>query len=662
MLKHYLILIALVIPLTAAAQWPGQERLSTWEVPSLDEVELPSDLIDFKAFYNQNRYSNHDECLSHLLDSIGEEVTIFFDSGTYSFQKSIILGSHQVLLGAGSQLTHFIFDLGGVNQHAIHLKGSINPTQTPIDEDLKLGEKSIKTSPNNFTKGDLIKIGYDDAQDVHNSWANGSIAQLVTVTDLDLNGITINEKSRLNLSENQSPRIIKINPVRQSGVANLSIERQDATKGQTSNIRCDYTQDCFFIGLESNLCNFAHIDIRNSHRTIVSGCYFHHGHDYGSGGKTYGVVLEFSSSSCLVSSNIFTNLRHSILFQAGSNGNVIYGNYSREAYWTDVMSPNSFGGDIVFHGNGPFRNLVELNVCQNLVIDNSHGTNGKNNVFYRNRAEHAGIFMNCSPASDGQIFLSNEVTGSGFEFHNGIPFPKGLYVLCGEEHIELNNVVQGQLRSPKDSTKDTMSFFLKNTKEDARIGYPKANSISLDAELRFSSEWRTLPLNTNYAFDFQFTSARAVRNKIDKQRVTLDWETTSLFKSAQFTVVRMGRTIDTLGTVNALDSETRYTFVDSSADPNEDYTYQIWYHNRMGFRRFSSVSVSAWANTKLLKNTKLQYPYQLHIWTFDGKQIHQTSVHSETELKKLYEDLCGPYLFHFQKGDEAFFRKIWINP
>jgi hypothetical protein len=55
MLKHYLILIALVIPLTAAAQWPGQERLSTWEVPSLDEVELPSDLIDFKAFYNQKQ-------------------------------------------------------------------------------------------------------------------------------------------------------------------------------------------------------------------------------------------------------------------------------------------------------------------------------------------------------------------------------------------------------------------------------------------------------------------------------------------------------------------------------------------------------------------------------------------------------------------------------
>jgi hypothetical protein len=662
MIRYAFIALGIVMPFLSFGGWPPLSRLATWDVPSRIDIELPVDLIDYNTYYNQHNFPNHDQCIAHLLDSLKDGGTVFFDSGSYFFQESIKLNSHQVLLGAGSEKTHLLFNLGGTNKHAIHLKGKIQSTQLFLNGDVALRDKELKLGQSDLQVGDLIKLGYEDAGDVHNAWARGSIAQLTTVHAVDTGGVTLKEESRLKLTKKQLPYVQKIEPIVNSGVANLSIERQDATKGQTSNIRCDYTQDCFFIGLESNLCNFAHIDIRNSHRTIVSGCYFHHGHDYGSGGKAYGVVLEFSSSSCLVSSNIFTNLRHSILFQAGSNGNVIYGNYSREAYWTDVMSPNSFGGDIVFHGNGPFLNLVELNVCQNLVIDNSHGTNGKNNVFYRNRAEHAGIFMNCSPASDGQIFLSNEVTGSGFEFHNGIPFPKGLYVLCGEEHIELNNAVQGQLRSPKDNTKDTMSFFLKNIKEDARIGYPKANSISLDAELRFSSEWRTLPLNTNYAFDFQFTSARAVRNKIDKQRVTLDWETTSLFKSAQFTVVRMGRTIDTLGTVNALDSETRYTFVDSSADPNEDYTYQIWYHNRMGFRRFSSVSVSAWANTKLLKNTKLQYPYQLHIWTFDGKQIHQTSVHSETELKKLYEDLCGPYLFHFQKGDEAFFRKIWINP
>ena len=166
----------------------------------------------------------------------------------------------------------------------------------------------------------------------------------------------------------------------------------------------------------------------------VEGSYFTNAFNHGGGGKAYGVVLAFTSSQCMVENNIFKRLRHSILFQAGPNGNIVGYNYSHDAYWTGVFSPSDFSGDIVMHGNYPFLNLIEGNIIQNLVIDNSHGINGPGNVFLRNRIENAGIFMNCSPATDFQAFIGNEITGTGTSTNGLIPFPKGLYSLCGRGH------------------------------------------------------------------------------------------------------------------------------------------------------------------------------------------------------------------------------------
>ena len=111
--------------------------------------------------------------------------------------------------------------------------------------------------------------------------------------------------------------------------------------------------------------------------------YFHEGHDYGSGGKAYGVLLHFTSNECFIEDNVFERLRHSVLLQAGANGNVIAYNYSRNPYWTDVsfIIPENSAGELVLHGNWPYANLFEQNIVDNIVIDDSHGANGPHNTF-----------------------------------------------------------------------------------------------------------------------------------------------------------------------------------------------------------------------------------------------------------------------------------------
>ena len=92
-------------------------------------------------------------------------------------------------------------------------------------------------------------------------------------------------------------------------------------------------------------------------------------------------MLHFTTNECLVEDNIFNHLRHSMILQAGANGNIFSYNYSYDPYWTGVFFPANSAGEIVLHGNWPYANLFEGNDVGNIVIDNSHDANGPHNTF-----------------------------------------------------------------------------------------------------------------------------------------------------------------------------------------------------------------------------------------------------------------------------------------
>jgi len=162
----------------------------------------------------------------------------------------------------------------------------------------------------------------------------------------------------------------------------------------------------------------------------------HHGFDYGGGGRAYGVMLHSTTNECLVEDNIYERLRHSMIVQSGANGNVFAYNYSLDAYWDSF--PNDAAGDAVLHGNYPYANLFEQNICQNIVIDNSHGPNGPNNTIFRNRAEKFGIFFSANN-SPNQNLIGNEIPNTS------LPYNIVNYTIQGDDHFVYGNNNKGNI-------------------------------------------------------------------------------------------------------------------------------------------------------------------------------------------------------------------------
>ena len=267
-----------------------------------------------------------------------------------------------------------------------------------------------------------------------------------------MDSMVLNKPLRRSYGGNKLPLLYKLKPRRQVHIKCLSIERVDSTTSQSSNIYLSSAVDCSISGIESHFCNFAHVVIENSTRITVANSFFKDAHSYGSGGKGYGVMLQFVTGDCFIHQNNFEHLRHSMILQAGANGNVFAYNYSKDPFWTETILPSNSAGDLVLHGNFVYMNLFEGNVVQNIIIDNSHGINGPYNTFFRNRTELYGIFMNSNPASNEQNFIGNQVTNTSSLF-------LGLYSLQGKNHFEFGNMIKGALMPKGTNEPDNTSMF-----------------------------------------------------------------------------------------------------------------------------------------------------------------------------------------------------------
>ncbi|MBI4646108.1 MAG: T9SS type A sorting domain-containing protein [Bacteroidia bacterium] len=378
---------------------------------------------------------NDDAILVALAAMNNSAGILFFPPGTYLFNSSLNIGDSIILRGSGSDSTSLKFNLGGTSANCINIAGTTTTDTTFINSNAGKDDTFIKVYNSTlFQVGDYIRILQNDADLIISSWANNSVGQIVKISSIAGNQINLSSPLRMDYNLSRTLWIMKIDPVKQSGIGCLKIEGTDQATTEGCNISFDYAVNCWLTGVESSMCNYAHVDVRAKKKKKIAGCYFHDAFDYGDGGKAYGTLVHHSSGECLIVNNIFKHLRHSMLCQAGANGNVFAYNYSRDPFWTGTSLPSNSAGDMVLHGNYPYANLFEGNIGQNIVIDNSHdinGINGPYNTFFRNRAELYGIFMNNNPASDNQNFIGNEVTNIG------------LYYLSGTGHFEFGNNIKG---------------------------------------------------------------------------------------------------------------------------------------------------------------------------------------------------------------------------
>ncbi|MCW3105103.1 MAG: hypothetical protein JWO09_3543 [Bacteroidetes bacterium] len=431
-------------------------RTVDWSLAGLrDSVTEPLLTIDVTSFGAQgDGITINDLPLQNAIAAAGgDPAVIFFPGGTYLFNASVSLPSSIIIRGDSSSLSTLQFDLSGAAQDLFRVTGSSSASEYALMTGAqKDGVYLLVPDSAGIAAGTWIKLFQDDDTLVTSSWALNSVAQIIQVTRVSGDSVFLASPLRRDFPLSETPRIKKLFPKTSVGFECFKIERLDSTAAQTSNFNFDMAVNCRIRGVESSMTNFAHVAVSSSSNLLITGSYFHHAFAYGGGGQGYGVLLQFSTGEVLVENNIFKNLRHSMILQAGANGNVFGYNYSRDPYWNEGSFPVNSAGDMVLHGNYVFANLFEGNVGQNIVIDNSHGINGPYNTFFRNRAALYGLIMNTGPASNDQNFVGNEITNTGSFMGN--------YYLAGTGHFQYGNMVKGVLTPAGTSGLSNASYYL----------------------------------------------------------------------------------------------------------------------------------------------------------------------------------------------------------
>jgi hypothetical protein len=470
------------------------DRLVDWKIAGLnDTTTLDFEWIDLSQFgMDTNGILPCDVVIDSLLAlAYPTGVILQFPAGTFLFNDPKQIPSNCVIRGQGANSTTLKMDLGGTG-HGFNIQGS----QSAIDTSY-LMINALKDSNNievfnaaSFSVGDWIRIGQEDADLVTSAWAIGSVGQIARIVTISGNSIHLASPLRMAYALNRQPFIKKLSMKRNVGIECLSIIRLDNTAPeQAANISFRFAENCWVNGIASTNCTFGHLVAESSSNLQIEKSYFHDAFEYGGNGRGYGVVLQFTSNECRVENNIFEHLRHSMLLQAGSNGNVFAFNHSFDPYWVNgnpLLSGNS-AGEIVLHGNYVFANLFEQNSVQNIVIDNSHGANGPDNTFFRNRASLYGIFFSDN-TSPHQTFVGNEIPNTSF------PYSAVNYSIQGIDHFVFGNNNKGTI-APAGTSNLLDSTYSYSAKPNyvqgyqwAKIGPPsQMNSASIPSKDRLDA-------------------------------------------------------------------------------------------------------------------------------------------------------------------------------
>lgn len=381
----------------------------------------------------------------------GGSALIQLPPGILLFNATLDMPDGIVLRGAGADSTTLRFAISPT-AHCIRIAGEELPQAFPLSADALRGSSHLPmASTAGLSVGDAVRLYRNDSALVVSWWAMGAAGQIAHVTAVQADGIDIAAPLRADFTMVGSAYLRLLRPARRCGVECLRIERTTAPDGQFSNIWMYAADGCWVRGVESVNCGFAHVELYTSTNCEFSGSWLHHAFSYGGGGEGYGVLAYLTAGENLIVDNVFEHLRHAMIVQAGANGNVFAYNYSLDPNWDEGFFPANSAGDIVLHGDYPFMNLFEGNIVQNIVVDDSHGSNGPFNTVFRNRADLWGFVMNNGPATDSLNIVGNDVTADA---------PMGLWLVNGTGHLLHGNLVQGEVTPEGTGTLDEASCFL----------------------------------------------------------------------------------------------------------------------------------------------------------------------------------------------------------
>ena len=481
-------------------------RITTWNKSGSSISTIASSnqktILDFGG--DNSGFSSSNQAYELAIESLnGSAGTIYFPEGEYYFTSTLVVPDSVFIKGASTD-TKLRFNLSS-NSNLIQFTGSILSTEHPLLETAVKGSYSIELQEAAaFVAGDFVRLYMNDEDLMFSSWAYGTLGQVIEIVEVNGNQLILADPLNHNYPLGRNPFIKKLNPICGAGIECLSIEREDNSSSQNSNIYFNAANNCVVRNIESDRCDFGHVEINSSAHITIERNYFHHAIGYGGGGRGYGVIFQRASSFCLAQDNVFEHLRHSMLIQSGANGNVFAYNYSVDPFWETSGLPANSAGDAVLHGNYTYLNLFEGNTVQNMVIDASHGKNGPYNTFFRNRGELFGFFSDASTPTDSMNVVGNEMTRSGF--------PYGLFMLNGNGHYSYGNNINGTTNPSGTQQLELNSLYLN---ENQLPDFLNENTLPMVGYSLYLNE-KQLPAQQRFEIGVPISCSEAIVTSITK--------------------------------------------------------------------------------------------------------------------------------------------------
>ena len=170
---------------------PG--RTTAWENAGLTQplaaYTNQISIIDFGA--DPDGHNSCNQAFSQAITSLdGRSGTIYFPVGEYFFDAVLVLPDSVFLKGESVE-TQLKFDLGG-NGNLIQISGNSSSTTFDLAANATKGTNTLTlTDASIFSVGNHIQLGMLDEDLMFSSWAYGTMGQVVEITEIDGNTLTL---------------------------------------------------------------------------------------------------------------------------------------------------------------------------------------------------------------------------------------------------------------------------------------------------------------------------------------------------------------------------------------------------------------------------------------------------------------------------------------
>jgi hypothetical protein len=329
----------------------------------------------------------------------GGHCVVELPAGTFRLAGAVSLPTGVVLRGAGAELTRLQANLpnaapvfsatGGAPNHvevgeatrgdkgARRLTVSATTAAAAralLAEGPLYGELSVENDP--------AKLPPEWAQD----YSASAIGQVFRVTGVEDEALVLdrplNEPYLLRTRRLELRGAARV--AARVGLADLAVVREDDHHAAT--VAFDRTVDAFLLRVWLERTGWAHVTVDRSLACTVRQSYLFDAHDFGDGGRGYGVNLRSHTTGCLIEDNALRRLRHALILQLGSNGNVVAYNAAEDA--RDNLG--WLKADISLHGHYTHMNLIEGNAVEKIHVSDWWGPAPYHTVF-NNAVRRGGV-------------------------------------------------------------------------------------------------------------------------------------------------------------------------------------------------------------------------------------------------------------------------------